>query len=67
MDKLLTPKELSELLQVKPSTVYKWVHYRYIPHVKLGTAIRFRVAKIEEWLKKRERKGRNSYKIPFKL
>ncbi|MFC1708762.1 helix-turn-helix domain-containing protein [Candidatus Omnitrophota bacterium] len=67
MDKLLTPQQLSELLQVKPSTVYKWTHYRYIPYVKLGTAIRFRAAKIEEWIKKREKRGRHSYKIPFKL
>ena len=65
MDKLLTPKQLSELLQVKLSTVYKWVHYGYIPSVKLGSKIRFKMAIIEEWVKKRERKGRNSYRIPL--
>lgn len=63
MKNLLTPKQLSELLQVKPSTVYKWVHYGYIPCVKLGTFIRFREKKVEEWLKKRERRGRHSYRI----
>lgn len=34
MQKLITPKQLSELLQVGLSTVYKWVHYRFVPHVK---------------------------------
>ena len=63
MDKLLTPKQLSELLQVGLPTVYKWAHYGYVPHVKLGIAIRFKEKKIEEWLKKRERKGRASYRI----
>ena len=65
MDKLLTPKQLSELLQVKPSTVYKWAHYRFIPYVKLETSIRFREKRVEEWLKKRERKGRGAYRIPI--
>lgn len=63
MEKLLTPKQLSELLQIKTSTIYKWVHYGYIPVVKLGIGIRFRPKKVEEWIRKRERKGRGSYKI----
>ena len=64
MEKLLTPEQLSELLQVKPSTVYKWVHYGYVPCFKLGTLIRFKEKKIEKWLEKRERRGRNTYNIP---
>ena len=63
MEKLLTIQQLSDLLQIKPSTVYKWVHYHYIPSVKLGASVRFKEKKIEEWLQKRERKGRRSYKI----
>ena len=63
MEKLLTPEQLSELLNVKRSTVYKWAHYGYVPMVKLGSLIRFKESKIEEWLKRRERKGRNSHKI----
>ena len=65
MDKLLTAKQLSELLQVGLPTVYKWVHYGYVPHVKLGISIRFKKKKIEECLKKREKKGRTSYRIPL--
>jgi len=63
MDKLLTLQQLSELLQVKSSTIYKWAHYGYIPVVKLGCGIRFRPEKVDEWLKKRERKGKKTYKI----
>ena len=63
MDKLLTPKQLSELLQIGLSTIYKWVHYGYVPFVKLGTSIRFKERKVEEWLDKRAKKGRKTYKI----
>ena len=63
MNKLLTAQQLSELLQVKPSTIYKWAHYGYIPFVKLGSGIRFKPEKVEAWLKKRERKGKRTYKI----
>ena len=34
-----------------------------VHNVKLGAAIRFRAARIEEWVKKREKRGRNSYKV----
>lgn len=61
MEKLLTPQRLSDILQIKLSTVYKWVHYNYVPFIKLGFLIRFKEKKVEEWLKKRERKGRSSY------
>ncbi|MDP8230071.1 MAG: helix-turn-helix domain-containing protein [Candidatus Gorgyraea atricola] len=63
MKNLLTPKQLSEILQVKLSTVYKWAHYGYIPSLKIGNSIRFREQKVEEWLRKRQRKGRGAYKI----
>ncbi|MFC1592660.1 helix-turn-helix domain-containing protein [Candidatus Omnitrophota bacterium] len=60
MDNLLTPKQLSELLQVKLSTVYKWVHYGYVPHIKIGSLIRFKADRVETWVKKREKKGRSA-------
>ena len=42
MEKLLTIKQVSEVLQVSPSLIYKWVHYGFVPHLKLGSLIRFR-------------------------
>ena len=63
MEKLLTPKQLSELLQIRPSTIYKWVHYGYVPFIKVGDLIRFREKQIEGWINKRSHNGRFSYKI----
>jgi excisionase family DNA binding protein len=63
VEKLLTPKQLSDLLQIKLSTVYKWAHYEYVPYIKIGSLLRFKKEKIEEWLRKKERKGRVSYKF----
>lgn len=65
MEKLLTPEQLSELLQVKVSTIYKWAHYGYVPIIKVGSLIRFKESTIEGWVKKRERRGRVSYKVKF--
>ncbi len=61
MERLLTPHQLSDLLQIKLSTVYKWVHYGYVPHIKVGSLTRFKSSKIEEWIKKREKEGRFTY------
>jgi excisionase family DNA binding protein len=59
MEELLTVEELSDKLKVGKSTVYRWVHYDYIPYVKLGGAVRFNKVAVEKWLKSRERNGRN--------
>ena len=63
MDKLLTPVQLAALLQIKQSTVYKWVHYQYIPYIKIGDLIRFRESTVEKWINNRSRKGRVTYKM----
>ena len=67
MERLLKIREVSELLQISPKTIYNWVHYGYIPYFKVygqrGTtkaAIRFRQSEIEQWLKRRRRAGRDS-------
>jgi len=57
-ENLLKPAEVAELLQVQKSTVYKWAHYNYIPHVKLGRSLRFRKKVIDRWVKKKERERR---------
>jgi len=60
VDRLLTPKQVSELLQVDLSTVYKWSHMEFIPHVRLGRSIRFIEGEVAEWLLKRREAGRTS-------
>ena len=48
---------------MSPKTIYNWTHVGFIPFIKLPKDIRFREAEVNQWLKKRQRKGRNSFKI----
>ena len=50
MEKLLTAKQVSELLEVKISTVYDWVYRGVIPYVKLGRLVRFKKPEIFRWV-----------------
>ena len=63
MEKLLTIKDLSELLRVSKSTIYQWTHAGFIPHYKIPKGVRFKVLEIEKWLHKRKIKGRKTYKV----
>jgi len=58
MEKLLTPTQLCDLLQVRSSTLYKWTHQEFVPHIKLGRFLRFRESEILEWLEQRKSEGR---------
>ena len=62
MEKLLTPKQLSDLLQVDLSTVYLWTHTQFIPYFKLGRSVRFLEKDVSEWLKQRKYAGRTARK-----
>lgn len=57
MEKLLIAQELSDILQVKLSTIRKWCHYGYVPYLRIGGFARFKEKKIEEWLKKEKDRG----------
>jgi excisionase family DNA binding protein len=65
MDRLLTVDEVATWLQVKPRTIYQWVHEGYIPVLKLGSLVRFDQASILAWLKKREAPGRSKRPLEF--
>ena len=67
MERLLTVDQLANWLQVKPRTIYQWVHEGYIPVIKLGTLVRFDQAGVVEWLKKREVSGRSNRRPEFDL
>ncbi len=54
MEKLLTIDELAEVLSVKKSTIYQWVHLGLIPHIKVGRLLRFREEDIQKWLISRQ-------------
>ena len=62
MERLLTAKQVSELIEVKPSTVYQWVHVGLIPYVKLGKCVRFKKAELFRWIDKNHRRERVSFK-----
>ncbi len=54
MEKLLTAKQVSELLEVKISTIYDWVYRDLIPYVKLGRLIRFKKQELFRWVDSHE-------------
>ncbi|TFH64334.1 MAG: DNA-binding protein [Candidatus Zixiibacteriota bacterium] len=61
---LLTVDQIAAYLQVQPSTIYQWTHEGYIPHVKLGNLVRFRVSQVDRWLEKREVAGKTKRRMP---
>ena len=63
MSQLMTPQQIAEMLQVKPSTIYQWVHEGFIPHVKVGRLLRFRECDLMAWLEKRAKAGRVSRRV----
>lgn len=48
--KLINVKAVSELLNIKPSTVYQWAELQQIPCVKLNGSLRFDPSDIEKWV-----------------
>ncbi len=63
MEKFLTPKQVSEYLQVRLSTVYLWTSTEFIPHFKIGKCVRFRETDLCAWVDHRYNKGRFSMKL----
>ena len=53
--------------QVKPRTIYQWVHEGYIPVVKGGALVRFDQASVREWIRERETLGRVGQRVEFDL
>jgi excisionase family DNA binding protein len=51
-------RQVAERLRVARSTIYDWVITGYIPHVRLGTAVRFRPSDIEAWVQSQANPGR---------
>ena len=49
--RILTSKQVAELIQAKPSTVYAWAEQRIIPCFKLNGLLRFDEDEILQWMK----------------
>ena len=65
--RLLTVGEVADWLQLKPRTIYQWVHEGYIPVIKLGALVRFDQASVTAWLKRREAPGRAGRRPEFEV
>ena len=48
---VMTVTEVAEYLRVNPQTVYRKAKAGEMPAVRIGRAIRFRKAELDEWLK----------------
>ncbi len=57
MIKMLNPEQVSNMLDVKVSTIYQWTHQRFIPYMKIGRFVRFKEDEIEKWLAENQRKA----------
>ena len=63
MERLLTPKDLAEILNVKSGTIYSWLSRGVsLPqYVKIGGSTRWREKTVQKWIeaKEKERKKGN--------
>lgn len=62
--KLIGIKEASEILSVKPSTLYQWAELGQVPCYKLNGCLRFDVENIMTWIKSCKKEVVASYN-PF--
>jgi len=62
--KLLTVKELSEVIKVKEKTLYQWAELGQIPVIKLNGCIRFDLNDIQMWILSCKKEPHSSYN-PF--
>ncbi len=59
--KLLTVRELSEILQAKPSTIYQWAEQQIIPCIKLNGLLRFAEDDVMAWIEKHKKGPQSCY------
>jgi excisionase family DNA binding protein len=53
-------REVSDRLRVKVPTIYSWVQSGYIPHVRLGSCVRFCPTDVAAWLNQHVQPGRKT-------
>ncbi len=50
LEELMTIKDVADFLKVKPVTVYKLVHEKKLPGIKISKAWRFKKEMLEKWI-----------------
>ena len=48
--KLVTVKDVSQMMNVRPSTLYQWAELGQMPCVKINGALRFDLEDIMKWI-----------------
>ena len=61
---MLTVKELSAWLNIKPSTLYLWVSQNKIPHRRIHGLVRFEPEAIQAWLNGFEASSGRRFPLP---
>jgi excisionase family DNA binding protein len=56
-DRLLTARELGDILAISPKTLYNYVTRGMIPYFKIETNVRFRARDVAEWLRQHSGNG----------
>src|SRR5580692_7917763 len=51
-DRLLTAKDLADILAISPKTLYNYVTRGMIPYFKIESNVRFRAREVAEWLRR---------------
>jgi len=59
--RIFTVKELSDVINIKTSTLYLWVSQKRIPHIKLGKKVLFDSSEIEQWMEQHKRQPMKSW------
>jgi len=52
MTTLLSPQQLSEVLNISIETVYAWTSQKRIPYIKMGRLVRFNTDEVNKWLER---------------
>ncbi len=56
-EKLLSAKQVAEILGLEVSTIYDWVYRRKIGYIKIGSLLKFDPATVENYIKKHTTHG----------
>jgi len=59
--KLIDVKTLSDILNVKPSTLYQWAELGQMPSIKLNGALRFDLDDILKWIQSCKKEAISEY------
>ena len=60
---LIDIKKVSEIISVKPSTIYQWAELGIIPFVKLNGALRFDPEDINKWIESCKKQPASGYNL----